>query len=195
MIKKTAQIVALAVVGALSACGGSTVGGPSGDPASLALADLPDGWVAVPNGAVEGGVSPCLDMLSAPGGPLDPANARTTRFAAGPDGPFLFASVLDRPAEQTLPEIDGIVVPCDATKGPAGHALNVQGAVIDGLPADSFAAEGRNSKDGALYRYTVVSAGTGKATAIVLLGAQSGEVDQALAAEALNTLHDRLPGN
>ena len=190
----TAWLLALLTTAALTACGdGGADNNPGAVPEELlTVADLPDGWKTVPADDGEDGTSPCLDKLFGQGGHLAPS-AGAVAFAAGPDGPFLYAGSVDRPTEQALPEIDGIVVPCDATTGPTGYALKVQGAVIPGLPSDSFAAEGTNSKEGATFRYTVVAAGTDEATAVVLVGARTGAVDQMVVADALNAMHDRLP--
>ena len=169
---------------------------PAAAEAVLTVDDLPEGWSVVPaeSDSDSGAGDSCLDRLGAAGGPFDSSVAQTVTFTAGGIGPFLAASVVERPAEQVLPAVDDVLVTCDGQTSEDGLTTTVEPAAIDGLPPDALAVRGADlGEDGSGVRYVVAAAGTGAATVMVLVVTPLGDVDEALVADAVNTAYARLP--
>jgi hypothetical protein len=189
-----------ATAGATGATGGpSTTKGPGDGRLGAVLLtadDLPGGWTMVPAADMGDAGDSCLDALGAPGGPFDLSAAPTATFAAGKIGPFLSASVVDRPAGVVLPAVNDILVACDGSKSAQGFTTRVEPASIAGLPEGSLAVHGTDETDsGSGVRYTIAATGTDEATLMVFAVTPLGEIDQTVVAGAVNVMHARLPGS
>lgn len=162
----------------------------------LRVDDLPEGWSEVPADDSDTGGDSCLDRLAVTGGPFDPAAVRSVAFAAGGIGPFLAASVVERPAEQVLPALDEVLVGCDGQTTVSGFTTSIEPVQADGLPPGALAVRGSDTAgDGSGVRYVVTAAGTDAATVMVVGITPLGEVDVALVADALATATARLPAS
>lgn len=162
----------------------------------LTAADLPEGWSEVPAVESATGDDSCLSGLRAPGGPFDAALTRTATFTAGGIGPFLVASVVERPAEQVLPAVDDVLVACDGQQSATGSTTTVQAAPVDGLPPSALAVRGSDlTEDGSGVRFVLAAAGTEAATVMVFGVTPLGEFDEDVAATALDAAYARLPAS
>lgn len=98
------------------------------------------------------------------------------------------------PAEEVLPAVDDVLVACDATTGPAGFTTTIEPATIQGLPKGALAVRGtERDPSGSGVDFTLVAAGGPDRSIMVLAVTPLGEVDDSVAAAALDAMYQRLP--